>query len=188
MSQAFTSTGINQDNFVTEFKSGNEAALVYIYDHYSAALNGVLLKMLKDQELCNDLLQESFVKIWKYRDRFDDNKGSIYTWMLNLTRNTCIDYLRSKRHKSQQKNQAIDSLVYGLEGGSQFDPQHIGLKDILKRLPEEQQQIIQLAYFEGYTQQEISEDFNIPLGTVKSRAKAALTKLRGIFNANVNKK
>ena len=187
MPQTRTSAGINSDNFITEFKKGNEAALTFIYDNYSAALYGVILKMIRDEKQCQDLLQESFVKIWRYRKRFDGSKGSIYTWMLNLTRNNCIDHLRSKSFKNKQQNQQIDSLVYGIEGKSNFDPQHIGLRDLIRKLPEEQQQIIQLSYFEGYTQKEIAEDFDIPLGTVKSRAKAALSKLRGIFKPNEHK-
>lgn len=187
MAQPHTSKGISSENFIAEFKRGNEAALTYIYDNYSAALYGVILKMLRDEKQGQDLLQESFVKIWRYRDRFDGSKGSIYTWMLNLTRNNCIDFLRSKRHKNNQQNQPVDSLVYGIEGENNFDPQHIGLRELIRKLPEEQQQIIQLSYFEGYTQKEIAEDFNIPLGTVKSRAKSALSKLRGIFKPKEHK-
>ncbi len=184
MPTTYIPKGITQQNFVAEFQRGNESALAYIYDHYSAALYGVLMKMCGSEELCQDLLQEAFVKIWRNRQKFDSDKGSIYTWMLNLTRNNCIDYLRSKQNKSNQKNQALDSVVYGLKGGDTFSPSHIGLRELLSELPPEQKEIIELSYFSGYTQQEISEERNIPLGTVKSRAKAALQKLRSIFKSN----
>lgn len=175
---------ITTENLVPEFRNGNKAALSFIYDAYSGALYGILLKMIRDEELCQDLLQETFIKIWKNHEKFDPEKGTIYTWMLNLTRNNCIDYLRSKRNKNQQQNRELDSLVYGLESSSGFNPDHIGVKDMLNQLPAEQKEIIILSYFEGYTQKEISEDFDIPLGTVKSRAKAAMDKLRKIMSAN----
>lgn len=128
------------------------------------------------------MLQESFVKIWRYRSNFDPNKGALYTWLLNVTRNHCIDYLRSKRFKNSQQNRELDNHVYSLESANSFDPQHIGLNELVNKLPDEQKQVIEYAYFRGYTQKEISEKFDIPLGTVKSRAKAALLKLRKVFN------
>ena len=172
---------ITEENFISQFCQGNQAALSYIYDAYSGALYGILLKMTRDEELSRDLLQEAFVKIWKYHDRYDSDKGTLYTWMLNLTRNNCIDYIRSKRNKNQQKNRQLDTFVYGIEANKTFAPEHIGLKELLDSLPEEQKEIIILSYFEGYTQKEIAEEFDIPLGTVKSRAKAAMQKLRKIF-------
>lgn len=128
------------------------------------------------------MLQEAFIKIWRYRNNFDPEKGALYTWMLNVTRNHCIDYLRSKRHKNSQQNRELDNHVYALESNNSFDPQHIGLNELIDKLPEDQKQVIEYSYFQGYTQKEISEEFDIPLGTVKSRAKAALTKLRKVFN------
>lgn len=175
------SNTINEENFLAEFMKGNEDALSFIYDAYSGALYGVLLKIVGDNELCKDLLQDVFVKIWKNHHKYDVAKGTIYTWMLNLTRNSGIDYLRSKRNKNQQQNRKLDDLVYGLEDSSTFKPEHIGIKQVLDRLPEEQKEIINLSYFEGFTQKEISEEFGIPLGTVKSRAKAAMAKLRKIL-------
>lgn len=177
-----TEQHINADNIAEELQARNPQALEFLYDNYCRALFGVLLKIVRDQELCEDLLQESFVKIWRYADKFDPSKASLYTWMLNITRNHAIDYLRSKRNKNQQQNQGIDNFVYALESDRTFDPQHIGLNTLVDQLPKEQKQIIQWSYFEGYTQQEISEEFNIPLGTVKSRGRAALQKLKKVFN------
>lgn len=172
---------INEANLISEFKAGNQAALSYIYDAYSGALYGVLLQMTRNPDLSRDLLQEAFIKIWKYHSKYDESKGALYTWMLNLTRNNCIDYLRSKRNKNQNQNQELDNHVYGMESHSTFDPNHIGLRAVVDNLPAEQKQVIDLAYFGGYTQKEISEEFDIPLGTVKSRAKAGMEKLRNFF-------
>lgn len=174
---------ITEDNLISEFRKGNTQALSFIYDAYSGALYGILLKMTRNRELSRDLLQEAFVKIWKNHSKYDVDKGALYTWMLNLTRNNCIDYLRSKRNKNQQQNQDLDNHVYGLESSSNFDPDHIGVKKMLDLLPAEQKSIIDLSYFQGYTQKEISEEYNIPLGTVKSRAKAAMDKLRKVLKS-----
>ncbi len=173
---------ITEENLIEEFSKGNKAALSYIYDSYSAALYGIIIKIVRNEELSQDILHDVIIKIWKKRNHYNQSKGSLYTWMLNLTRNHCIDYLRSKANRNDLQNREISNFVYSLESNRKFDPQHIGLNELLKKLPEEQQQIIQLSYFEGYTQKEISEDYNIPIGTVKSRTKAALEKLRKIFN------
>lgn len=172
---------ITEANLIEEFTAGNEAALSFIYDAYSGALYGVLLQMTRNSDLSRDLLQETFIKIWKYHEKYDASKGALYTWMLNLTRNNCIDYLRSKRNKNQNQNQELDNHVYAFESNSGFSPDHIGLKEVVDSLPAEQKQVIDLAYFGGYTQKEISEEFEIPLGTVKSRAKAGMEKLRKFF-------
>lgn len=175
-------TFITPENLGEQLNAKNEKALAYLYDNYAGALYGVLFKMIKEPDVCEDLLQECFVKIWKNAEKYDASKAALYTWLLNITRNYAIDYIRSKRNKNQQKNQEIDNYVYALESSQKFNPQHIGLNELVRKLPAEQQQIIQLAYFEGYTQQEISEEFDIPLGTVKSRARSALQKLKKLFN------
>lgn len=174
-------TTITHENLVTEFSSGNENALEFLYDHYSGALLSVLLRLTSNEDTSRDLLQDAFVKIWRNRNSYDKSKGTLYTWMLNLTRNLCIDYLRSKRHKNNQKNQKIDNVVYGLESVKSFDPSHIGLNELIEKLPKEQKAVIVYAYFKGYTQQEISEELDIPLGTVKSRVRVALKKLKELF-------
>ncbi len=137
---------------------------------------------MRSEALAHDLLQEAFIKIWRYRGNFDLEKGALYTWMLNVTRNHCIDYLRSKKHKNSQQNREMDNHVHALKSHRTFDPQHIGLNELIEKLPEEQRLVIEYAYFQGYTQKEIAEEFDIPLGTVKSRAKAALRKLKKVFN------
>lgn len=176
-----SSIQITPENLPNAYCEGREEALEYIYDHYADALYGIINKMVDDRELGRDLLQESFVKIWHKRAQYSPKRGSLFTWMLNLTRNHCIDYLRSKRGKNQQKNRGLDNFVYGLESASGFNPDNIGLKKVLEILPQEQREVIWWSYFEGYTQSEIAEEQNLPLGTVKSRAKAAMDKLRAYF-------
>lgn len=174
---------ITADNLVEELQTGNRRALSYLYDHYAGALYGILLQMFRnDEALCQDLLQEVFLKIWQKIGNYTPEKGALYTWLLNITRNHAIDYLRSKRHKNQRQNQSIDNSVHSLASVRKWEPQHIGLNELVQKLPQDQQQIIHLAYFQGYTQKEIAEEHDIPLGTVKTRARAGLQQLKKYFN------
>src|SRR5690606_31300242 len=111
---------------------------------------------------------------------YSPEKGSFYTWMLNICRNKSIDELRKVGRARDGKIQIADSSVY-TENGLDQNINTIGIKDMLQKLPEEQQLIIEFLYFKGYTQQEVSDEFNIPLGTVKTRARSAIRELQNYF-------
>ena len=88
---------IEIDKLVSKVKDADTSAFAEVYDRYSGALNGVILRLVADQDIANDILQDSFVKIWKNIQSYDQAKGSFYTWMLNIARNTSIDYLRKAK-------------------------------------------------------------------------------------------
>jgi RNA polymerase sigma-70 factor, ECF subfamily len=172
-----------EDELVMLIKQRNQAAFAYLYDNYSAALNGVIAKLVDDSTLAEDILQESFLKIWNNFDNYDATKGRLFTWMLNITRNLTIDTLRSKGYKKQSKISSDENSVsiqadsnYGAE---RFDS--LGIKKYLGILKPEQRVVIDLSYFKGYTQDEISVEMGIPLGTVKTRMRAALIELRKVL-------
>lgn len=170
------------ENIILQMQAGNATAFEKIYDAYSASLFGIALKILKDQELAEDVLQDAFVKIWSKVNSFDVKKGSFFTWMLNITRNTAIDKYRQVIKKSGITIQTHENTVSNNEAHSSSIPiNHIGVKDLLQTLPTEQQEIIEYLYFKGYTQQEVSDELNIPLGTVKTRSRSALKALKDIF-------
>lgn len=143
---------------------------------YSPSLYGIALSIVKTEQDAGDVLQESFVKIWKNIKTFDEKKGTIFTWMLNITRNTAIDkYRKIKKIYTREKNEFIDS-------GINFkNTDFIGIKELIKQLRPEHVEVINELYFKGATQQEASESLNLPLGTVKSRARAAMKELRKVF-------
>jgi len=182
-----TST-IRQEELAAMLRNRERKAFDLLYDNYSAALLGVICQMITPKESAEDILQETFVKIWKYIDRFDATKGSLYTWMLNIARNTALDALKSKGHKKQLQNQTIDNIVYNEKGDSELSQPaasaRLDLKDLSGILDQENTLLISKAYFEGYTQAEIAEETGIPLGTVKTRMRSALKKLRTFFNDN----
>lgn len=109
---------------------------------------------------------------------YDNSKGKLYTWMLNIARNAAIDRVRSKYNRQNTKTDSQEDYVNIDKGDLSLKPEHIGVRDLTKILAEDQQQVMNLAYFEGYTQKEISEELNMPLGTVKTNVRTALKYLK----------
>ena len=176
----------SEPELVAALKSGDKQAFSYLYDNYSAALFGVVCRIVVDEDIAADVLQDSFVKIWKNIAAYDEGKGRLFTWLLNVCRNTAIDCVRSNASRMGAKIQNDDAAVYQVDksAGSMIHADHIGLKEVVSQLKEEHRQLISLAYYQGYTQQEISKELNIPLGTVKTRIRSALMQLREILKVN----
>ncbi len=168
----------NHDDLVILIKNRDQRAFAYLYDNYAKALFGVIFSIVEDVEESEDLLQKTFLKVWDHFDSYDASKGRLYTWMLNISRNIAIDYKRSKQHKN--KNQNVDQNVYTLNTICTEDNSidTIGLKKVVENLKSEHLILIELAYYNGYTQEEISKELNIPIGTVKTRIRKALLILR----------
>lgn len=137
--------------------------------------------ILNDFEESEDVLQKTFLKIWNSFSSYDEKKGRLYTWMLNIARNLAIDTTRSRHEKMKTKIQSRDENVDRYEGKmfiEETSHETIGLKKIVQTLKEEHKVIIDLAYFEGYTQEEISKKLNLPLGSVKTKVRQAILRLR----------
>ena len=145
---------------------------------------GVIFTLIKDREEAEDVLQEVFIKIWKNIDSYNESKGRLYTWMLNIARNTSIDKLRSKGFNNNQKNLSSDNFVHILDDNSKTINQidAIGIKEFIKKLKPKCIQIIDLLFFKGYTQQETSDELEIPLGTVKTQNRNCMNELRLLIN------
>jgi RNA polymerase sigma-70 factor (ECF subfamily) len=162
-------------------KQRSQAAFSYLYDHYSGALYNVIISIVHDKETANDVLQEVFIKIFRQIDLYDASKGRLFTWMINICRNASIDVLRSKSHHTQKQNRELTENVYSAAGTTSINTDMIGLRKIVNSLKDDQKLLVELAYFEGYTQDEISKVLNIPLGTVKTRLRSALVQLRSLL-------
>jgi RNA polymerase sigma-70 factor, ECF subfamily len=176
-------TIIDEGDLVLMLQSKDERGFSILYDNYSSALYGVILKIVRTEEIAADVLQDAFVKVWKNIEGYNRTKGTLFTWMLNVARNTAIDKIRSQDFQNSQRNQDLDSTVEIIDSqaNSQFDVDAIGLKKVVENLRPEYRQMIDLLYFQGYTQAEVAEEFDIPLGTVKTRVKAAIVQLRQYF-------
>ena len=169
-------------HIIESLKSQDKEAIAILYDQYGPTLYGVVLKIVRSEAIAQDVLQEAFIKIWKNGPRFNGQKGSLFTWMLNITRNTAIDKTRSAHFRQGGKIQTIDEFVYNDKKLSdEPNVDQIGLRNIVSNLDERYREVIDLVYFQGYTQKEVMEELDIPLGTVKSRVRLALRELRKFF-------
>lgn len=176
----------SEEELVMLLQGRDQQAFSYLYDNYSGALNGIIYRMVENRELAEDILQEAFVKIWNNFSSYDTGKGRLFTWMLNITRNLTIDTLRSKGYKKQGKISSDENSVSNLTDDGRMSERFdaMGIRKQLVNLKPEQRSIIDLAYFNGYTQDEISKEMGIPLGTVKTRMRAAIIELRKMLAYN----
>lgn len=163
---------------MTALKTKDELAFGYLYDHYCGALYSVIKQIVGDAEVSNDVLQETFVNIWRKIDLYDESKGRLFTWMLNIARNAAIDKTRSKSFQQANKIQPIMDGDGANHPSVRMGVDDFGLKKVLQKLKEEQRLLVDLSYFQGYTHEQISKALHIPLGTVKTRIRSALTQLR----------
>jgi len=177
-------TTYSEEELVLLLKQQSRDAFNYLYRQYSAVLYGVINKVVYDEQTAQDVLQEVFVKIWSNIGQYDAKKGRIYTWMINIARNASIDKLRSKGEIMKGKIQTGEDVVNNLERGMKAEQMTdtIGLRKMVANLKPEYETIITLAYFKGYTLDEISKTLGMPLGTVKTRMRNGIQQLRAIFN------
>ena len=158
----------------------DDRAFTLLYDMYSKSLFSVISNLISDREEAEDVLQESFVKIWKNIETYNVSKGRLYTWMLNITRNTAIDKLRSKGFNNKQKNLSSDNFVHLLDDSNKAINRidTIGIQEFIKKLKPKCIQLLDLLFFKGFTQQEASDELEIPLGTVKTQNRNCINDLR----------
>jgi len=172
----------DESEFVALLKSRDKKGIEKLYDNYSDSIFGVIFKIVQKEDVAEDLLQETFVKVWKKIESYDSSKGRLFTWMLNIARNGAIDYTRSKHYNKALKVQSIDNAVYNeSDARSEIKTDSIGVKELVNSLDPKFKLLIDKFYFEGYTQQEVSDELNIPLGTVKTRIRQAIIELRKVF-------
>ena len=160
-----------------------ERGFTLLYDMYSKSLFAVISNFISDREEAEDVLQEAFVKIWKNIETYNQSKGRLYTWMLNITRNSAIDKLRSKGFNNSKKNLSSDNFVHLLDDSNKLTSMidSIGLREFVKKLKPKCIQIIDLLFFKGFTQQEAAEELEIPLGTVKTQNRMCMNDLRNFL-------
>ncbi len=161
-------------------KAGAEA----LYDMYSSSLYGIIFRIVQHEEIAEDLLQDTFVRIWNSFSSYDASKGRLFTWMVNIARNISIDKTRSKDFRNSSKTEDIENNVLSLEmqADNTLNPETMGLKELVAKLKPEQKIILDMVYFRGFTHAEVSEELEIPLGTVKTRLRNAIISLRKVFN------
>jgi len=168
----------SEQELVALLKEQNNDAFNYLYDHYSGALFTIINQIVPDKDTASDVLQEVFVNVWRKIGTYDETKGRLFTWMLNIARNAAIDKVRSKGYRDTQRTQSIAEGESGMAMSSNPVVNDVGLKKVLTTLNEEYRKLIDLSYFQGFTHEEIAKMMGIPLGTVKTRIRTAITQLR----------
>ena len=175
---------IPEDELILAIRRKDKSGAEALYDMYSASLYGVIYRIVQHDEIAEDLLQDTFVKIWNSFSSFDPAKGRLFTWMVNVARNLSIDKLRSKDFRNNSKNQDIENTVNSIDEqrSTAINPDILDVKELVQQLKPDQKSILDLVYFRGYTHVEAAEELGIPLGTVKTRMRMAIITLRKFFN------
>lgn len=159
-------------------KNQDATAMDYLYDNYSASLFGIISRIVNHREMAEDTLVEVFMKIWNQIDQYDQEKGTLFTWMYKIARNQAIDKTRSKDYKTSQKSNDIDNYVDMFEDNSTDKTDYIGLKEAIAILGEECKKFIQLNFFMGYSHAEISKKEDMALGSLKTKIRRCLKNLK----------
>lgn len=166
---------------------GDADALAVLYDRYAPRVLGLTTRILGDADEAEDVLQEVFLQVWRAPRRFDPSRGALLTWLLVLARSRAIDRLRSLRRRGRDRH--VDVAAAALPSGQNVErdaeasQEGAAVRRALADLPAEQRRALELAYFDGYTQTEIAELTGTPLGTVKTRLRQGMMKLRDAFRA-----
>jgi RNA polymerase sigma-70 factor (ECF subfamily) len=163
---------------------GDEAAFARVYDRYSAILLGLMLRILRSRPEAEDVLQEVFLQVWQQARSFDPARGRAFTWLATLARSRAIDRLRavdSRERAAQRSAEEGRPPAEERQGGAEEDAIRAeraeAVRVALAELPEEQRQVLVLAYLDGMSQSEIAAAKNQPLGTVKTRTRTGLKRL-----------
>ena len=175
---------LSEEDLVLSLRNREKVAIEALYDMYSASLFGIISRIISDEAIAEDVLQETFVKIWNSFSGYSSEKGRLFTWMVNIARNLSIDKVRSKDYKNQNKNQELENNVTFIDEqrNTVYKPELLGIRELVSTLKPEQKSILDLVYFKGYTHVEAADELGVPLGTIKTRLRMALLQLRKHFN------
>lgn len=175
---------MSDEELIALLHTNKQKAIQPMLDKYGDALFGVVLSIVHAQEVAEDVMQDTFIKVWKNADSYNSNKGRLFTWLVNIARYTAIDKIRTVKFKENRKTISLDRTVYDNDRLSEeMEIQDVGLRKVIDSLEEKYSRLIDLLYLQGFTQKEAAEALNIPLGTVKTRSKTAIAQLRTLLGS-----
>jgi RNA polymerase sigma-70 factor (ECF subfamily) len=180
--------GTEQDDteLITLIASREAHALEALYDRYSRVVFSFAVRIVSDPQLAEEIMQEVFFRVWQQAGAFSSNRGTLITWLLSITHNMSIDEVRKRNRRPQKADAEDPELLLGAMADLSTDVEEEAwlsgvrstITEALDRLPKEQREAIELAYFRGLTQREIADTLQQPLGTIKTRMRLGLQKLR----------
>tara|TARA_A100000171_G_C2140207_1_gene154660 strand:- start:6886 stop:7425 length:540 start_codon:yes stop_codon:yes gene_type:complete len=168
------------DLLILQMQQRNEKAFERLYSMYSEAIHGIIYSIVLDEAVAEEVLQDTFIKIWNNAEAYDIKKGRFFTWILNIARNTAIDKTRSKSFKNTKKNLTTTNFVDILTSYDNLNSKTnaIGIKKFVDKLKPMCISVIELLFFKGYTQKDAAKELEIPLGTLKTKNRNCLRDLR----------
>ncbi|MEJ7694757.1 sigma-70 family RNA polymerase sigma factor, partial [Daejeonella sp.] len=183
LSRDYSKAALTETDLVTGLGTGDRKSLEALYSMYCSSLFGIIRRIVREEEVAEDVLQETFIRIWQSFHLYDPSKGRLFTWMSNLARNLALDKLKSKSYRNGNLNDKISDLQNTVDNqfNVRHNPETIGVREIVTRLKPEYKSIIDLVYYRGYTHVEAAEELNIPVGTLKTRMRMAVNDLRKYF-------
>lgn len=172
----------NDKAHILQLQNKDEAALSKLYDNYSAALYGVIIRICKDEQDAQNLLQDTFMTIWEKAYQYNPEKGKFYTWAYRIAKNKTLNYLRQRKNLIQTEDLSVH---INKEDNISIEPEYLQLNGCVKKLDLHHQKAIELVYFKGLTHREAHKEMDVPLGTFKSYIKQALKKLQLSYDKTV---
>jgi RNA polymerase sigma-70 factor (ECF subfamily) len=174
----------SDEQLIAQVARGDTAAYEMLYDRYCSLVMGLALKITGDRSLAEEVVQETFWRVWRKADLFQTQRGAFTSWFFGITRNLSIDVLRRQKTQIQPVNET-DQIIEQAADPTKDVPEaawlrekHQQMRAAIETLPKEQRSVIEMAYFRGMTRQEIAQATGEPLGTIHTRARLALQKLR----------
>lgn len=184
-------TQLNNEQLMRRVANGDAAALETLYEQYAPAVMGLALKMLGDRPSAEEVVQETFWRVWRNAESFCEQQGAFSNWLFGITRNLSIDTWRRGKARPQPifDNEAEQQLENNPDPQADVNEsawtaiKHVQVRQALSVLPPAQREVVEMAFFGGLTRQEIAEKMGVPLGTVHTRARLGLQKLREALEA-----
>ncbi len=178
------------EELLQRIAEGDEDALLRLYDKYGRLVYSLAYRVLQDHQLAEEVTQDVFTRVWQSARTFDPRKSRFTTWLTSITRNRAIDVLRRRRVRGLTGAGEAELNTAITRADERFSPEHhiqtLAVREALRQLPPAQREVLELAYFGGMTQREIAEHLHIPLGTVKTRMRLGLLKLRDLLDVSGN--
>lgn len=170
-----------ESELIRLLKQNNKIAYDNLYEKYARSLYGIILPIVRNEHTAEDVLQDTFIRIWSNVEKYDPSKGALYTWISTTARNLAIDSLRSKANIMYHK---IDWNFFTNDNDERAAPKSsemYSLSNIINTLPSRNRDIIRMVYYNGFTIEQSSEILNLPLGTTKSRLRTGIKALKRLF-------